>query len=256
MFTTPRAPRLRTALVAARVSIRAYVSLASNALTDAGELLAAPLAMATKLAASVTLFHDGMDADASASTSSGVLHRVTARHIRLWSTNVRESSSPPARVLLNRLGAALSEVDVSEAGVGAAQQGGRERRPPPGLNPATIAEDVARLQAIQEAKQESVEEEERVLPPRRLCASALLSGGAAGCYVVSITGHKRLRRLHFVGACFRVPGIHFCEYEVLGSEAPSPDLYDAICKDCWNDEEEAGEAEDSADEVSSLPSEE
>ena len=95
-----------------------------------------------------------------------------------------------------------------------------------------------------------------MLPPRRLCASALLSRGAAGCYVVSITGHKRMRRLHFVGACFRVPGIHFCEYEVLGSEAPSPDLYDAICKDCWNDEEEAGEAEDSADEVSSLPSEE
>ena len=112
MFTTPRAPRLGTALVAARCSIRAYVSLASNALTDAGELLAAPLAMATKLAASVMLFHDGMDADASASTSSGVLHRVTARHIRLWSTKVRESSSPPARVLLNRLGA-LSEVETS-----------------------------------------------------------------------------------------------------------------------------------------------
>ena len=115
MFTTPRAPRLWTALVAARLSIRAYVSLASNALTDAGELLAAPLAMATKLAASVMLFHDGMDADASASTSSGVLHRVTARHIRLWSTNVRESSSPPARVLLNRLGAALSEVETSSS---------------------------------------------------------------------------------------------------------------------------------------------
>ena len=115
MFTTPRAPRLGTALVAARCSIRAYVSLASNALTDAGELLAAPLAMATKLAASVMLFHDGMDADASASTSSGVLHRVTARHIRLWSTNVRESSSPPARVLLNRLGAALSEVETSSS---------------------------------------------------------------------------------------------------------------------------------------------
>ena len=114
MFTTPRAPRLRTALVAARVSIRAYVSLASNALTDAGERVA-PLAMATKLAASVMLFHDGMDADASASTSSGVLHRVTARHIRLWSTNVKESSSPPARVLLNLLGAALSEVETTSS---------------------------------------------------------------------------------------------------------------------------------------------
>ena len=152
--------------------------------------------------------------------------------------------------------AALSEVDGSEAGAGATLQGGRERRPPPGLNPATIAEDVARLQALQEAKQEKREAEERVLPPRRLCASALLSGGAAGCYVVSITGHKRLRRLHLMGACFRVPGIHFGEFEVLGSEAPSPDLYDAICKSCWNDEEEVGEAEDSADEVSSLPSEE
>ena len=65
-----------------------------------------------------------------------------------------------------------------------------------------------------------------------------------------------MRRLHFVGACFRVPGVHYCEYEVLGSEAPSPGLYDAICQDCWNDEEEAGEAEDSADEVSSLLSEE
>ena len=59
-----------------------------------------------------------------------------------------------------------------------------------------------------------------------------------------------------MGAGLRVPGVHHCEYEVLGSEAPSPDLYDAICRDCWDDEEEAGEAGDSADEVSSLLSKE
>jgi hypothetical protein len=98
--------------------------------------------MATKLAASVMLFHDGMDADASASTSSGVLHRVTARHIRLWSTNVRESSSPPARVLLNRLGAALSEVETSSSSSSALSDDVLSQRRTDGTPSAALARRV------------------------------------------------------------------------------------------------------------------
>ena len=35
-------------------------------------------------------------------------------------------------------------------------------------------------------------------------------------YYVSITGKKKTRRLHYAGACGRLPGVHYQEFEELG----------------------------------------
>ena len=52
-------------------------------------------------------------------------------------------------------------------------------------------------------------------------------------YVVSITGHARLRRLHFVGLCHRRPGVHFQEWSAHGKTLPVPSAYDTVCRACW-----------------------
>ena len=54
-------------------------------------------------------------------------------------------------------------------------------------------------------------------------------------YVVCITNKTSTRMLHWVGACWRVPGISYRTFEWLGREIPDPSSYNAICKDCWKD---------------------
>jgi len=51
-------------------------------------------------------------------------------------------------------------------------------------------------------------------------------------YVVSL-GKRDWRRLHYLGGCSRMPGIHYLRYEFLGQERPEPDRYDEVCKQCW-----------------------
>ena len=52
-------------------------------------------------------------------------------------------------------------------------------------------------------------------------------------YVVSISGKRSFRRLHLLGACYRVPGIDYQEYELLGETLPAVTAYDDICGKCW-----------------------
>ena len=52
-------------------------------------------------------------------------------------------------------------------------------------------------------------------------------------YAVSISGCQRIRRLHFMGACFRVPGLDYLDFEILGDSIPNSDLYDVYCGQCW-----------------------
>jgi len=41
------------------------------------------------------------------------------------------------------------------------------------------------------------------------------------------------RRLHRLGGCARVPGIHYLEFDFLGVERPDVDRYDDFCRQCW-----------------------
>lgn len=54
-----------------------------------------------------------------------------------------------------------------------------------------------------------------------------------GCYVVSMVGRGNRRTLHKVGECYRLPGVHFKKYEVLGEIMPEEGEYHAICKVCF-----------------------
>ena len=52
-------------------------------------------------------------------------------------------------------------------------------------------------------------------------------------YVVSVTGAAKLRRLHFVGRCWRLPGVHYTNYIAFGLAPPPPAAYAAVCRSCW-----------------------
>ncbi len=52
-------------------------------------------------------------------------------------------------------------------------------------------------------------------------------------YVISMVGRQRTRRLHYLGACHRVPGIDYLEYYELGMSMPDEDTYDLVCRNCW-----------------------
>ena len=54
-------------------------------------------------------------------------------------------------------------------------------------------------------------------------------------YVVSISTKHRLRRLHYLGKCHRVPKIHYQDFEFLGMELPDQDAYDDYCRQCWRE---------------------
>ena len=54
-------------------------------------------------------------------------------------------------------------------------------------------------------------------------------------YVVSISGKKKLRRLHFRGACHRIPGSDYLDFEDYGHKQPKETHYDDYCHQCWGD---------------------
>ena len=45
-------------------------------------------------------------------------------------------------------------------------------------------------------------------------------------------GHK-LRCLHYVGRCWRLPGRDIKKWNYYGQQQPSPSEYDHFCKHCW-----------------------
>ena len=52
-------------------------------------------------------------------------------------------------------------------------------------------------------------------------------------YIVSLTAKKSVRRLHYIGCCYRRPGKEYQDYEHYGATAPPPDRYHFWCKQCW-----------------------
>ena len=78
---------------------------------------------------------------------------------------------------------------------------------------------------------------------------------AMGMFVVSVQSRSRFRRLHRIGSCGRLPGIHYLEYLVLGDSMPGSSSFDACCRQCFPEfsepaglEEEAASSGSSSDE--------
>ncbi len=76
-------------------------------------------------------------------------------------------------------------------------------------------------------------------------------------YVCSVIGRRQVRRLHFVGLCYRRPGWDYRDYVAYGEELPGPSSYDLVCRQCWPDGRPGQEGESSVastDESSSTDS--
>ena len=61
------------------------------------------------------------------------------------------------------------------------------------------------------------------------------SENAPNGYVISISGKKQLRRLHYCGACYRTPGVDYIDFENRGKTLPAEYEYDDYCHQCWRD---------------------
>ena len=53
---------------------------------------------------------------------------------------------------------------------------------------------------------------------------------------------KKVRRLHFVGACGKIPGEHYPNFEVWGELMPPDSEIDEICRNCFPRGDDAAQA--------------
>lgn len=60
-----------------------------------------------------------------------------------------------------------------------------------------------------------------------------VAGAVAGQFIVSIVGRSQTRTLHRVGECYRRPGEHYSQFEVLGDEPPDASKYHRACQSCF-----------------------
>ena len=51
-------------------------------------------------------------------------------------------------------------------------------------------------------------------------------------FVVSISARTEFRRLHVTGGCPRVPGLHYANFEILGTVEPAVHSFHARCLHC------------------------
>ena len=64
-------------------------------------------------------------------------------------------------------------------------------------------------------------------------------------FVISFTRKKKISRLHHLGSCFRLPGLHYLQFVECGDTEPDVDRYMYKCRDCWPVSKAAAEQADS-----------
>ena len=65
-----------------------------------------------------------------------------------------------------------------------------------------------------------------------------------GKFAVSISAKATRRCLHLLGACHRIPGLHYLDFQVY-DERPSEGEYHVHCMQCWKKDPEAEEESES-----------
>ena len=109
----------------------------------------------------------------------------------------------------------------------------------------TIASKIAQTGAIVPEPNEAGYE----LTERQVRDTASVKG-----YVVSVSGKRKVRRLHYVGRCHRIPGVDFLDYECHYEEQPLDTSYDDYCHQCWRTGPLASRGDDSVVTESELSS--
>jgi len=54
-----------------------------------------------------------------------------------------------------------------------------------------------------------------------------------GTYVLSVVGRSKRRTLHQVGGCYRIPGVHYKEFLVVGDSRPTLEAGESLCASCF-----------------------
>lgn len=79
-----------------------------------------------------------------------------------------------------------------------------------------------------------------------------------GAFVLSVVGRSKKRTLHQVGACYRIPGVHYKEFVVVGDTRPTLEPNEKLCTSCFGRDQklvsEALAGELGSDEASSVSS--
>jgi len=72
-------------------------------------------------------------------------------------------------------------------------------------------------------------------------------------FVTSIS-RQGWRRLHYLGGCSRIPGIHYLNFNFLGEAVPGTEDYDDVCKQCWGPKGAGPKLQPEEEGVEDLPS--
>ena len=79
-----------------------------------------------------------------------------------------------------------------------------------------------------------------------------------GTFVLSVVGRSKRRTLHQVGACYRIPGVHYKDFLVVGESRPQLQPGEKLCSSCFGKQQkvfaEAEVAEPRSPSVSSASS--
>ncbi len=54
-----------------------------------------------------------------------------------------------------------------------------------------------------------------------------------GTFVLSVVGRSKRRTLHRIGSCYRLPGVHYKEFLVVGDERPQLEVGEKLCASCF-----------------------
>lgn len=54
-----------------------------------------------------------------------------------------------------------------------------------------------------------------------------------GTFVLSVVGRSKKRTLHRVGACYRIPGVHYKDFLVVGNHRPVLESGEKLCTSCF-----------------------
>ena len=71
-----------------------------------------------------------------------------------------------------------------------------------------------------------------------------------GTYVMSVVGRSKRRTLHQVGGCYRIPGVDYRDFVVIGDERPDLCPGERLCGTCF------GRADKAVSEAEAVPSDE
>ena len=106
------------------------------------------------------------------------------------------------------------------------------------LVPATALDVVAPAEeeVVQDGEPSKEEIAQVLLAEQAVRAEAAKAASDAippGTYVLAIRQRTRLKTLHLFGACWRVPGRDYTDFEVLSAVLPDAAKYNQFCNDCF-----------------------